>query len=119
MIDNLSWTRFGTPTGDHAVKAGTQIKIFESDSFFDSNFRGTYTFPTLAAFVAGTPTRFTQNQGDSTLARPNQIYGFYLQDDWRPTPSLTLNLGLRYPAAARRRWSTAARGSTTTRSSST
>jgi len=96
LIDNLSWTRFGTPTGDHAVKAGTQIKIFESDSFFDSNFRGTYTFPTLAAFVAGTPTRFTQNQGDSTLARPNQIYGFYLQDDWRPTPSLTLNLGLRY-----------------------
>ena len=96
VIDNLSWTRFGTRTGDHAVKAGMQLKFFESDGFFDSNFRGTYTFPTLASFLAGTPTRFTQRQGDSTLARPNQIYGFYMQDDWRPAPSLTVNLGLRY-----------------------
>ena len=95
-IDNFSWTRFSSRTGDHAVKAGAQVKIFQSDSFFDSNFRGTYTFPSLASFIAGTPTRFTQNQGNSTLARPNQIYGLYLQDDWRPTPSLTLNLGLRY-----------------------
>lgn len=96
LIDNVSWTRFSTRTGDHALKAGVQIKVFDSDGFFDSNFRGTYTFPTLASFVAGTPTRFTQNQGDTNLARPNQIYGFYVQDDWRPTPSLTLNLGLRY-----------------------
>ena len=71
-------------------------KIFDSEGFFDSNFRGTYTFPTLASFIAGAPTRFTQRQGNSSLARPNQIYGLYLQDDWRPTPSLTLNLGLRY-----------------------
>jgi len=96
LIDNVSWARFGTRTGDHALKAGIQIKVFDSDGFFDSNFRGTYTFPTLAAFVAGAPTRFTQNQGDTNLARPNQIYGLYVQDDWRPTPSLTLNLGLRY-----------------------
>lgn len=96
FIDNLTWTRFGSRTGDHAVKAGVQIKVFDSEGYFDSNFRGTYTFPTLAAFVAGTPTRFTQNQGNSDLARPNQIYGLYLQDDWRLSPSLTLNLGLRY-----------------------
>ena len=96
VIDNYTWNLSGTRTGEHTVKSGAQVKIFRSDSFFDSNFRGTYTFPSLAAFVAGTPSRFTQNQGDSTLARPNQIYGFYLQDDWRPSNSLTLNLGLRY-----------------------
>lgn len=96
VIDNYTWTLSGTRTGEHSVKSGAQMKIFKSDSFFDSNFRGTYTFPSLAAFVAGTPSRFTQNQGDSTLARPNQIYGFYLQDDWRPSNSLTLNLGVRY-----------------------
>ena len=95
-IDNLSWSRFGSRTGDHTLKAGVQVKVFDSDGYFDSNFRGTYTFPTVAAFVAGTPTRFTQNQGNSALARPNQVYGVYVQDDWRPTPGLTLNLGLRY-----------------------
>jgi hypothetical protein len=96
FVDNLSWTMTGTRTGEHAFKAGAQVKIFKSDSFFDSNFRGTYTFPSLNAFIQGTPSRFTQNQGDTTLARPNQIYGFYIQDDWRPTAGWTFNLGLRY-----------------------
>jgi hypothetical protein len=96
FVDNLSWTMSGTRTGQHTFKAGAQVKIFKSDSFFDSNFRGTYTFPSLNAFIQGTPSRFNQNQGDSTLARPNQIYGFYIQDDWRPSSSWTFNLGLRY-----------------------
>lgn len=96
VIDNFTWTLPNTRTGEHALKMGAQIKIFESSSFFDSNFRGTYTFPSLSAFISGSPSRFTQNQGDSRLERPNRIVGLYFQDDWRPTVSLTLNLGLRY-----------------------
>ena len=96
FTDAFTWNLPATRSGEHVLKAGTQIKIFRSDSVFDSNFRGTYTFPSVARFLAGTPSVFTQNQGDTTLARPNQIYGFYLQDDWRPNASLTLNLGLRY-----------------------
>lgn len=96
FTDAFTWNLPATRTGEHVLKAGTQIKIFESDSFFDSNFRGTYTFPSIARFLAGTPSIFTQNQGDTTLKRPNRIYGFYLQDDWRLNASLTLNLGLRY-----------------------
>jgi hypothetical protein len=94
--DSFTWNRTGARTGEHVLKMGTQIKLFRSDSFFDSNYRGTYTFPSLTAFINGTPSIFTQNRGDSRLARPNDILGFYVQDDWRPTPSLTLNLGLRY-----------------------
>ena len=96
MIDNFTWMLSETRTGEHALKAGGNVKIFKSDSFFDSNFRGTYTFPTLDAFLQGRPSRFTINQGDTSLRRPNQIYAAYLQDDWRPSSSLTLNLGLRY-----------------------
>jgi hypothetical protein len=96
FLDNFTWTRSGTRTGEHAFKAGGNAKIFKSDGFFDSNFRGTYTFPTLNAFLQGTPSRFTTNQGDSNLPRPNQIYAMYVQDDWRPTTGLTLNLGVRY-----------------------
>jgi hypothetical protein len=96
VVNNFSWNLVGTRTGEHGIKTGAQMKIFRSNSFFDSNFRGIYTFPTLSAFLQGKPSRFTQNQGDSTLARPNQIYGFYVQDDWRINRSVTLNLGLRY-----------------------
>ncbi len=94
--NNLTWTKAGTRTGEHVIKTGAQLKVLRSDSFFDSNFRGTWTFPNTAAFLAGTPSRYTANQGDSSLERPNETYGFFLQDDWRPQPSLTLNLGLRY-----------------------
>jgi len=82
--------------GSHVFKIGGDAKIFRSASFFDSNFRGSYFFTTVANFLAGRPRRFTQNSGDSTLDRPNNIFGFYAQDDWRVHPRLTLNLGLRY-----------------------
>jgi hypothetical protein len=94
--NNLTWTLTGTRTGEHNLKGGAQLKVLRSDSFFDSNFRGTWTFPSLAAFLAGTPSRYTANQGDSRLKRPNETYGFFVQDDWRPRRDLTLNLGLRY-----------------------
>lgn len=94
--NNLTSTLNGTRTGDHVLKAGAQLKVLRSDSFFDSNFRGTWTFPSINAFLAGTPSRYTANQGDSSLARPNETYGIFLQDDWRPRQDLTLNLGLRY-----------------------
>lgn len=96
IVDNFTWARPNTRTGEHAIKAGGQVKIFRSDSYFDSNFRGTFTFDDVAAFVAGRPSQFTQNRGDSRLARPNDIFAFYMQDDWRPATSLTLNLGIRY-----------------------
>jgi hypothetical protein len=94
--NNFTWTMPTTGTGEHVLKAGAQIKVLRSDSLFDSNFRGTYTFPSNDAFIAGIPSRFTQNRGDSQLARPNEQYGFFVQDDWRPVPDLTLNLGFRY-----------------------
>ena len=96
VTDHFTWTRSGGRFGDHVFKAGADIKIFRSDGYFDSNFLGTLTFPSLQRFLDGRPSVFTQRRGDSRLRRPNEIYGFYIQDDWRPKPGLTLNLGLRY-----------------------
>ena len=53
----------------------------------------------LASWLAGT------GSGSSSSGGPNQYlssryYGFYFQDDWRKTPRLTLNLGVRYDYAA-------------------
>ena len=61
--DNFTWTMSGTRTGDHVLKTGAQLKMLRSDSFFDSNFRGTYTFPNLAAFLAGTPSTLHAEPG--------------------------------------------------------
>ena len=95
-VDNFTWSRTGGRFGDHIVKAGGNIKVFRSDSYFDANSRGTYTFTTLQQFILGQPLTFTQFRGDTSLDRPNTLSGLYLQDDWRLRPSLTLNLGIRY-----------------------
>lgn len=95
VIENFTWHRPGTG-GGHVLKTGVDLKLFRSDSFFDSNFRGSFFFATVNDFLAGRPRRFTQNQGDSSLERPNDILGLYVQDDWTLSRKLTLNLGLRY-----------------------
>jgi len=96
VADNFTVIRSGGRTGDHAIKLGANVKVFRSDSFFDADSRGTYTFANLPQFLAGVPFQFTQLRGDTRLERPNTLSGVYVQDDWRPRSDLTLNLGLRY-----------------------
>jgi Carboxypeptidase regulatory-like domain/TonB dependent receptor len=54
----------------------------------------------VAAFLLGIPTASTsQSIIDTTginYSAQSQYHGFYFADDWRVTPKLTLNLGLRY-----------------------
>ncbi|MFN7928627.1 MAG: TonB-dependent receptor [Blastocatellia bacterium] len=48
-----------------------------------------------AAFMLGVPTSISIDTNDSAYLT-NQFYGVYAQDDWKLSPKLTLNLGLRY-----------------------
>jgi hypothetical protein len=95
-VDNFTWIRNGRRTGEHAIKAGANVKLFRSDSYYDLDSRGTYVFSNLQQFLLGQPIFFTQFRGDSRVKRPNTLLAFYLQDDWRPNADLTINLGLRY-----------------------
>ena len=60
--------------------------------------RGSYTFSSLANFLAGTYNNagFSQTFGDTQVQQGNTNLGLYVQDEWSATPRLTLNLGLRY-----------------------
>jgi outer membrane receptor protein involved in Fe transport len=95
-VDNFTWIRSGSRTGDHAIKLGANVKVFRSDSYFDADSRGTFTFFSLQQFLAGQAGLFTQFRGNTQLDRNNTLSAIYIQDDWRPRPNLTLNLGLRY-----------------------
>ncbi len=46
--------------------------------------------------MLGLPTDFGRGLQNGTWGQRKTIYGFYFQDDWRVTNSLTLNLGLRW-----------------------
>jgi hypothetical protein len=69
------------------------------------NINGTYQFgadqpfnpndPASVANLRG-PILFTMTTPANYVPMPSQYLGLFVQDDWRPTPSLTINAGLRY-----------------------
>jgi hypothetical protein len=88
--DTLSWVR-----GKHSFKFGGDVLRYQAYSFFDSNIRGTLTFGSVSAFQLGNPTAWTQNFGNTSRHNFALDAFSFVQDDYRFTDTLTLNLGFR------------------------
>ena len=93
VVNNLSHQ-----AGAHAVRAGVDFLYNDDRITFPRARRGSYTFSSLANFLAGVYNNggFTQTFGASEVSQTNPNLGVYLQDEWKLTPRITLNLGLRY-----------------------
>ncbi len=92
--------------GKHNFKYGFQFIRYRND-YIPSvvadggagqiGFNGTYTGNAETDFMLGLPSYMGYGTGfGATVGQRNSAVGAYIQDDWKITPTLTLNLGLRW-----------------------
>ncbi len=104
---------FHTTLSRHALKYGFRYQAAQSNSFEPGRSAGEFEFsrvftrgpdPTrstttaghdVASFLLGTPSSGSAEVNASS-ALQNTYFSFYIQDDWKTTDRLTLNLGIRF-----------------------
>ena len=99
----------------HSMRAGVLVEAGWWNSDQRTNAFGTYTFTSLDAFKAGVPATYTIRIGDPVVDYSQVKAGWFIQDDFRPSRTLQLSLGLRQEIQTQvdSRWNLAPRAALT------
>lgn len=91
LIDNFSYK-----LTKHDIKIGYEFRRTFVNGFFDAGYRGRIDFASLSDFLAGIPSGGRSAIGDSQRGTFQNSHGLYLQDNFRITPRVIINYGIRY-----------------------
>ncbi len=104
--DQLVYNISSSHWNHHILKGGMDVRRSDLSDHAENFNRGFWSFAAtcqgtnygtaIAAFWAGCVNSFTKSFGPASTDNQLKEENVYVQDDWRPTDSLVLNLGARY-----------------------
>jgi hypothetical protein len=98
--DDFSFRKEGWG-GDHDFKVGAELLKSHYGGFFTPTLYGLFIFnrslgTDINSYLNALADTFSGSAGDNAFDDNWTEVAGYIQDDWKPTPRLTLNLGVRY-----------------------
>ena len=96
LADVVSWVR-----GSHSLKFGLDYNYVSADNNTEDSLNGVFMFPTDLPFDRANPRTYPEQLqirvgGPLHFVNINHNASLFAQDNWKVTPKLTLNLGVRY-----------------------
>jgi|CXWL01.1.fsa_nt_gi outer membrane receptor protein involved in Fe transport len=92
--NTTTWTK-----GKHTLKFGVDLRYNDVQNNADFNSKGTFAFNSLQDYMNNTAFSLTQALQTGSFNAKQWQNAFFVQDNFRVTPDLTLNLGVRYEIA--------------------